>query len=122
MRQCYVCGDIITEPVSAYARNLCLRCATAPPEPPPQTIPPAQKKSDPLPPLRSKPARRPPPANHQSLRGAICVVVGGVLIGHSIFVIWFGGVLHSLVCGGGLALLIVGCLDLYYWWTESSTS
>jgi hypothetical protein len=43
------------------------------------------------------------------------VVAGGLMIGYSIFVILFGGVLHSLVCGGGVALLIIGMLDLYYW-------
>ena len=119
MQQCYVCGDLITEPVSAYARNICRRCATAPPAQPPETMPIAAKDANPAPtPPKPKPAWRPPEANQQSLRGTACVAVGGVLTAYSIFVLLSGGVLHSLVCGGGAALLIVGLLDLYYWWTE----
>ena len=119
MRQCYVCGDVITEPVSAFARNICRRCATAPPEQTPVSMPMERKDASPdPPPPKPKPARRPPEPNNQSVRGAACVVVGAVLTAYSILVILFGGVLHSLIVGGGVALLIVGILDLYYWWNE----
>jgi len=51
--------------------------------------------------------------NLQFLRGATCLAVGISIIAYNVWVILFGGVLHWL--GGGLALLIVGMLDLYYW-------
>ena len=123
MRQCYVCGDIITEPVSAYARNICRRCATAPPEKISESKPSLPKDAKPeakpvAPPSRPKLSRLQREPNQQSLRGAVCVALGGLLTAYSIFVILSGGVLYSLVCGGGLALLIVGVLDLYYWLTD----
>jgi len=121
MRQCYVCGDVITEPVSAHSRNLCLRCAKAPPERILESKPaPAKDENTALPSSpKPKPIRRPLPANQQSLRGTVCVAIGGILIAYSVMVILTGGMLHALVCGGGIALFIVGILDLYYWWVDS---
>src|SRR5204862_6842374 len=84
MRQCYVCGEMITEPASAYARNICRRCATAPAQE--ISHPAASPKDDnagPLPPTFKR-SRLPPPANQQSLRGAASVVVGGILDTYSI--------------------------------------
>lgn len=120
MQQCYVCGDIITEPVSAFARNICRRCATAPPEKIPESRLSSPEDANPdekpvAPKARPKLSRLQREPNQQSLRGAICVAAGGLLTAYSLYVIVYGGVLHSLVCGGGLALLIVGFLDLYYW-------
>ena len=121
MRQCYVCGEIITEPVSAYARNICRGCATAAP----QTIPEEQvasaigtkerpRSSEVL--MRASPARNPRKVNLHFLRGAACLAAGISILAYNVWVILFGGVLHWL--GGGLALLIVGMLDLYYWLVE----
>ena len=118
MRQCYVCGDIIIEPVSAYARNICRRCASAPPQTPSETQPAVasdarerQKLPEEI--TRIRPAAKPREVNLQFLRGATCLSVGISIIAYNVWVILFGGVLHWL--GGGLALLIVGMLDLYYW-------
>src|SRR5262245_23127642 len=101
MNQCFVCGELITEPVSAYARNICRRCAAAPPQPPPESE--RKQISD----SRAKeiaslfpqpqPARPARKIDKHFLRGMACLAAGLILAAHTTWVILFGGVLHSLV-------------------------
>ena len=118
MRQCFVCGDVITEPVSAYARNICRRCATAPPDSKEPVGKETQMKS-PYPLRDSKlQVKKPRQFNLPFLRGTACFALGVLLIAHTVSVLLFGGILHSLLVGGGIALLIIGLLDLYYWFVD----
>ena len=118
MRQCFVCGDVITEPVSAYARNICRRCATAPPEVPLDLKEPEDE--EPQNPLRASKlqVKKPRQFNLPFLRGTACFALGVLLTAHTVSVLLFGGILHSLLVGGGIALLIIGLLDLYYWFDD----
>ena len=122
MRQCFVCGDVITEPVSAYARNICRRCATAPPDVPPDSKEPVGKETQmksPYPLRDSKlQVKKPRQFNLPFLRGTACFALGVLLTAHTVSVLLFGGILHSLLVGGGIALHIIGLLDLYYWFVD----
>jgi hypothetical protein len=52
------------------------------------------------------------------LRATSCLLVGLAICGHSAYVLLFGGILWSFFLGGGPALLLIGAIDLYYWYDD----